>query len=629
MLQIANQVAGYSLGEADLLRRAMGKKKPEEMAKQRERFVSGCKNRQIDEKKANAVFDLMAEFAEYGFAKSHSTAYALITYQTAYLKANHSREFLAALMSADTGNDEKLARYIAHAREHKIDVLPPDVNESCRDFTVVAGGIRFGLAGVKNVGEGAIEAILEARATGERFGSLIDFCRRVDGRRMNRRVVESLVKCGAFDGLHPNRAQAWAGLDPALEAGAAAQRDREIGQASLFGARSGSESLEPVLPQVATWTDRERFAYEKEVLGFYVTGHPLSPHAAQLSRFCDTTAGTIEGKAGRDVLIGGVVTQLRETRTQKGKLMGFGVLEDLEGAFDLVLFPDVWGQFSAVLRRAAAQGEAGSVTPLLLGGTLEGGESPKLLVREVFELAGAEEKLSSQLRLHITATEATRDRLTALKDLARSPSRAVCRPAPPADSRRERDHLVLWERRAAQRGSARGPGRTVWAPRHGAMRLALRTSVARTRAVRGGDRCGGGDTQCRGRGCCPRSTRRAPGGPEREAALRAALAEAVVQVGLSLVANPDPVATRPRVEAALAGDPRDYTARYRVTEDRGAGPRSVLSDPAVRTEYAVKIEAQVDVTRVRARLVAAGLVPKSDAPVPVAPDRAPPFDARP
>jgi len=417
VLQIAHQIAGYSLGEADLLRRAMGKKKPDEMAKQRERFVSGCTRRKIEEKKAHAVFDLMAEFAEYGFAKSHSTAYALITYQTAYLKANHPLEFLAALMSADTGNDEKLARYIAHAREHKIEILPPDVNESSRDFTVVAGSIRFGLAGVKNVGEGAIEAILEARAPGGHFADLFDFCRRSDGRRVNRRVVESLVKCGAFDGLHPSRAQAWAGLDTALEAGAAAQRDREIGQASLFGAASGGGRLEPVLPQVAPWTDRERLAHEKEVLGFYVTGHPLSPYAAQLSRFCDTTAGSTEGKAGRDVLIGGVVTQLRETRTQKGKLMGFAALEDLEGAFDLVLFPDVWGQFAAVLRRAVEQGEAGSVTPLLVSGTLEGGESPKLLVREVVELGGAEEKLSSQLRLRITAVEATRDRLTALKDL--------------------------------------------------------------------------------------------------------------------------------------------------------------------------------------------------------------------
>ena len=197
VLQIANKLAGYSLGEADLLRRAMGKKKPAEMAKQRERFVSGCAARDIDPARAAEVFDLIAELAEYGFAKSHSTAYALITYQTAYLKANHPREYLAALLTVESGNHDKLARYIGHARAKGIEVLPPDVNESQRDFTVTGGGIRFGLAGVKNVGEGAIEAILEARAgvdEGGRFADLFEFSERIDGRRVNRRVVESLVK---------------------------------------------------------------------------------------------------------------------------------------------------------------------------------------------------------------------------------------------------------------------------------------------------------------------------------------------------------------------------------------------------------------------------------------------------
>ena len=176
----------------------------------------------------------MAEFAGYGFAKSHSTAYALITYQTAYLKANHPREYMAALLTTEAGNHDKLARYIAHAQQRGIDILAPSVNESERDFTVVREGVRFGLAGVKNVGEGAIEAILEARASGP-FRSLFDFASRIDGRRVNRRVVESLVKCGAFDALHAERAEVWASLDVALEAGAAAQRDREIGQANLFG----------------------------------------------------------------------------------------------------------------------------------------------------------------------------------------------------------------------------------------------------------------------------------------------------------------------------------------------------------------------------------------------------------
>src|SRR5262249_28505932 len=333
VLQIANKLAGYTLGEADLLRRAMGKKKPEEMAKQRERFVSGCLANGIARDKAQKVFDLMAEFAGYGFPKAHSTAYALITYQTAYLRANHPREYLAALLTVEAGNHDKLARYIAHARAKAIEILPPDVNDSQRDFAVAGGGIRFGLSGVKNVGEGAIEAIVDARA-GEAgpFRDFFDFCQRVDARRVNRRVVESLVKCGAFDSLHANRAAVWASLDAALERGAAAQRDREIGQASLFGGAASSAALDaPRLAEVAAWNERERLGYEKELLGFYVTGHPLAAVAPELARFADVRSSTAGARDGREVRAGGLLTGLRETRTRAGQTMAFGTLEDLEG----------------------------------------------------------------------------------------------------------------------------------------------------------------------------------------------------------------------------------------------------------------------------------------------------------
>jgi DNA polymerase-3 subunit alpha len=415
VLQIANRLAGYSLGEADLLRRAMGKKKPEEMAKQRARFVSGAVARGIDERKADQVFDLMAEFAGYGFAKSHSTAYALITYQTAYLKANHPREYLAALLTTEAGNHDKLARYIAHAHQLGIQVLAPDANQSARDFTVVPEGIRFGLAGVKNVGEGATEAILEARGAGP-FTSLFDFAARVDPRRVNRRVVESLVKCGGFDSLHANRAAVWAALDAALEAGAATQRDREIGQTSLFGAGSAAVP-DPALPDAPAWTDRQRLEYEKEVLGFYVTGHPLASVAAKLARFVDTRSAETASKGGREVRAGGILTGLRETRTRRGQLMAFGTLEDLEGKFDLVIFAEPYAQHASLLK-SAATGEAGAgPVPLLVSGTLEVGETPKILVRDVTPLERAEEKLASQVRLTVLAAEATRDRLLALREL--------------------------------------------------------------------------------------------------------------------------------------------------------------------------------------------------------------------
>jgi DNA polymerase-3 subunit alpha len=417
VLQIANRLAGYSLGEADLLRRAMGKKKPEEMAQQRQRFVDGAVERGVDKRKAEEVFALMAEFAGYGFAKSHSTAYALITYQTAFLRANHPREYLAALLTTEAGNHDKLSRYIAHAHQLGIPILPPDVNESARDFTVVAEGIRFGLAGVKNVGEGAIDSILEARRAGGAFASLFDFSKRVDGRRVNRRVVESLVKCGAFDALHDSRARVWQSLDAALESGASAQRDREIGQASLFAAAPGAAPAEPALAEAPEWTDRQRLEGEKEVLGFYVTGHPLAAVAAQLRRVTDTNAADTAGREGRDVRVGGIVTSLRETRTRKGAVMAFARLEDLDGSFDLVVFQEPYARCASLLKSATGADSAEGPRPLLVVGTLESGDPPKVLVRDVLPLERAEEKLASSLRVRIRAEEATADRLTALKQL--------------------------------------------------------------------------------------------------------------------------------------------------------------------------------------------------------------------
>ncbi len=386
VLQIANRLAGYSLGEADLLRRAMGKKKPEEMAKHRDRFVSGCARNKIDSRKAATLFDLMAEFAGYGFPKAHSTAYALITYQTAYLKANHPREFLAALLSIEAGNHDKLARYIAHAREHKIEVLPPDVNESARDFTPVAEGIRFGLAGVKNVGEGAIESILAVRGEGGPFASLFDFARRVDGRRVNRRVVESLVKCGAFDSLHANRAAVWTALDAALEQGAAAQRDREIGQGSLFGATTGTAGGGARAAR-RRGVDRRRAPRRREGGARLLRDGPpaRAPSPPRSRASTDVSAGTAEAKVGREVRAGGLITALRETRTRRGQTMAFATLEDLEGSFELVIFPDPWTSARDVLKRAQGGGSGGAARRG--GHARERATRRSILVRDVFALA--------------------------------------------------------------------------------------------------------------------------------------------------------------------------------------------------------------------------------------------------
>ncbi|MCG8591107.1 MAG: DNA polymerase III subunit alpha, partial [Proteobacteria bacterium] len=416
VLQIAQRMAGYSLGEADLLRRAMGKKKPEEMAKHRERFTDGAVERGIERKEAGEIFDLIAEFAGYGFPKAHSAAYAYITYQTAYLKANHPEEYLAAVLTIESANHDKMARYIAHVREKGIAILPPDVNQSQRDFSVVEGAIRFGFAGIKNVGAGAIEAILDSRRQDGPFGGLFDFAERVDGRRVNRRVVEALVKCGAFDSLHENRAAVWTSLDAALERGAATQRDRAIGQESLFGGLAeASAGSAPSLQDAAPWTERERLAHEKELLGFYVTGHPLGQVAQELARFADVTATTAADLDGREVRAGGLLTALRETRTKRGQRMAFGTLEDLEGSFDLVIFSDPFAEHETLLKQAKeGEGEDGPL-PLLVSGTLEAGDPPKILVRDVLKLADAEEKLASRLEIRVLEPDVTRDRLLALR----------------------------------------------------------------------------------------------------------------------------------------------------------------------------------------------------------------------
>jgi DNA polymerase-3 subunit alpha len=420
VLQIAQKMAGYSLGEADLLRRAMGKKKADVMQEQRERFVGGSVSNGIEGQEAGRVFDLIVEFAGYGFPKAHSTAYAYITYQTAFLKANHPAEYLASVLTIESSNHDRLSRYIAHVREKGIEILPPDVNESELDFGVVEGAIRFGFAGIKNVGTGAIEVILEARSEGA-FQSLFDFADRVDARKVNRRVVEALVKCGAFDSLHAGRASVWASIDNALESAASLQRDRAVGQENLFGGVSDSSGLAvPKLLEQTDWNERERLSFEKELLGFYVTGHPLGSVAPLLAAFTDTNSRTAGEKVGREVRAGGLLTGLREVLTKRGKRMGFGTLEDLEGSFELVVFTEPFEQHVALLREAkeetAADGTRGPI-PLIIHGMLEEGDPPKILVRDVTRLDIAEEKLSASLRVRVKAPDITRDRLIALKTL--------------------------------------------------------------------------------------------------------------------------------------------------------------------------------------------------------------------
>jgi DNA polymerase-3 subunit alpha len=346
VMQISNRLAGYSLGDADLLRRAMGKKKAEEMAKQRERFVKGALERGFPQAKIEKIFDLMAQFAGYGFNKSHSAAYAYLAYVTAYLKANYPVEFMSALLTSETGNTAKVVKYISECREMGIPVLPPDVNASGLHFTpeykkIESGAIRFGLGAVKNVGASAVEAIIRARDEKGRFKSIFDFCDQVDMASVNRRVLESLIKAGAMDSLNGTRSQLMTVLDSAIETGQRAWRDRASGQNGLFADLFGGaeEEKEQPLPNVPDLTSAEKLNGEKEVLGFYVTGHPLDQYMDKVTELATHTSDTIEDlEKGAEVKLCGILTGIQRKRTKEGKLWAAMVLEDLQGSVEAMIF---------------------------------------------------------------------------------------------------------------------------------------------------------------------------------------------------------------------------------------------------------------------------------------------------
>jgi len=353
VMRIASDLAGFTMGQADLLRRAMGKKKPEIIAAQRENFISGAQKKGIDPQTAGEIFDLMAHFAGYGFNKSHSAAYALIAYQTAYLKAHYPVEFMAALLTSVMDNSDKVAGYLKECREMGIAVLPPDINESGLSFTVVEGAIRFGLAAVKNVGRGVVESITRERSIHGRFKDLQEFCDRVDLHQVNRRVLESLIKSGAFDSTGANRTQLLAVLGDCLEAGMKRQEDRESGQVSLLemvNVQSNHMFL-PALPEMSLF---ERLALEKETLGLYISGHPVSPYQKALDLL--TSAGLNELNDlpdGAGVLVGGIVVSVRVTVTKKGESMAYLTLEDTGGKADILVFPRVYAHVYHLLQKDA------------------------------------------------------------------------------------------------------------------------------------------------------------------------------------------------------------------------------------------------------------------------------------
>ncbi len=411
VMKIATMLASFSLAQADLLRRAMGKKNADEMAMQKKHFIEGAQKNKVPGKKAERLFDLMAKFAEYGFNKSHSAAYAIIAFQTAHLKVHYPVEFMAALLSSEMGNSDKIILYLGECREKKIDVLPPDVNESSQDFTVVNEKIRFGLAAVKNVGLAAIQSILAAREEKGNFTSLADFCVKVDLRKVNKRVIESLIKCGAFDTLGFGRAQLLAGLEEAVDWAQGLERERSHHQIMMFGSQHpGSRQGEPPLPAIPEWPENQRLASEKETLGFYLTGHPLSSYGPLLQRF--TTLDTVRVQQcadGQEVVLCGIVNSLKEINTKKGDRMAFVTLEDLGGMAEVIVFSELYKNSSLLLK-----GE----DPVVIKGRADAGEEKvKIIAGEILSLEQATGKLTASVHLRLVSDGLRREDLEAMKEI--------------------------------------------------------------------------------------------------------------------------------------------------------------------------------------------------------------------
>ncbi|HPU56365.1 MAG TPA: DNA polymerase III subunit alpha, partial [Verrucomicrobiota bacterium] len=415
VMQAAQALAGYSLGGADLLRRAMGKKKVEEMQKQRETFVKGCKeHNNIPPAKANQIFDLLEKFAGYGFNKSHAAAYAVVAYQTAYLKANYPVEFFCAMMTNDMSDTAKLSEYIAEARSFGIEVLPPDVNESDVYFSPTQDGkaIRFGLAAIKGVGEVAVQSILKARNEGPKFTSLADMCERVDGRTVNRKVLEALIKSGACDCFRQTRASLFARIDRTLARAASIIADRMRGQSSLFGdLETASISAPEPTEQLPEWPQHERLAHEKELLGFYVTGHPLTPLTPLLDAFSLTNTAGLGHLPNRSMTrIGGMVAAIQEGVSKKsGKPYALVTLEDLHGSVQLLCLNENYDRYRDLL--------AINKPILVIGEVNTGDEKPKIFPQEILPLEDAPRRYTRQVHLRLHTARLTPEQIEALHEI--------------------------------------------------------------------------------------------------------------------------------------------------------------------------------------------------------------------
>ncbi|MEA2039812.1 MAG: DNA polymerase III subunit alpha [Thermodesulfobacteriota bacterium] len=410
VMKIAQILANYTLAEADELRKAIGKKKPEAMAQHRSRFIEGAEKNGVDPRMAEKLFVLIEKFGGYGFNKSHSAAYALIAYQTAYLKAHYPVQFMAALLTQDMSNQDKTIKNIAECREMGVDILPPDINESQPHFSVVEDKIRFGLAAIKNVGLKAVESVIEEREKLGPFSDLAEFCNRIEGSKVNRRVLEGLIQCGALDFTGSYRSRLFAGLDDVLKVCGSNRDPNQLNMFSLELNGTGPGGFFE-LPDIEEWDEMERLRREKDALGFYITGHPMSRFRTEIERFATCTIQELIGREDKSrVKVAGVVGDIKMKRTRKGDKMALLNFEDLTGSVEVVVFPDIFSISSFLLK---------GDKPLLISGTVEKNEGlAKIIAQEIVSLDSIRQKSVKAIELKIDEESISKEMLHDLQEVA-------------------------------------------------------------------------------------------------------------------------------------------------------------------------------------------------------------------
>lgn len=421
-MQVATAVGGLSLGESDLMRRAMSKKSAKDMETFRGKFLEGARARNISGETAKQIWDHLEKFADYGFNKSHSAAYAVVAYQTAYLKANYPIEFFAALMTVDSSSTDKLLPDVAEAREMDFEILPPDINRSKRDFYVENGNIRFGLAAIKGVGVATVDAIIAARERVGGFRGLLHMLEETEHQHINKGAVQSLIRAGCFDSLLPDRARLFAGVDVAFDRVNRILREKQTGQATLFGpSTSPSEAAgDRVLPEVAAWTDKERLENEKEALGFFLTGHPLQQYAKMIRKYASHTCADLREITGRQDATMGIVASIRKVHdTARGRMAVLDI-EDLTGSMEAVVYAEPFARHEALIR---------GNDPILVKGRADSTEKgPKLYIDEAWPLAEADRLRGAEMHIRLPENGMTEGSASILRNILSAAERGKCRP---------------------------------------------------------------------------------------------------------------------------------------------------------------------------------------------------------